>query len=112
MKQDRKAEMACTHYTPPITSSDKPLHVALALKGCSTRQRQRRTAPPNTGIEGLLRWAGTGSDGLLHLAPASWGCSARVPAAMGCSAGYCQRRFAERVTGHDGLGCSARQQHE
>ena len=70
MKQDRKAEMACTHYTPRITSSDKPLHVALALKGCSTRQRQRRTAPPDTGIEGLLRWASIGSDGLLHLAPA------------------------------------------
>ena len=103
MKQDRKAEMACTHYTPRITSSDKPLHVALALKGCSTREQQRRTAPPDTGIEGLLRWASIGSDGLLHLAPASRGCSA---------AGYCQRRTAEHVTGHDGLSCSARQQHE
>ena len=75
MKQDRKAEMACTHYTPPITSSDKPLHVALALKGlhqaaaatdCSTGHRhrgaatlgeywQRRSAPLGTSVEGLLR---------------------------------------------------------
>ena len=91
MKQERKAEMACTHHTPPFYLDSNHyqqrqtaprgigieglLHQAAAATGCSTGHRhrraatlgghwQRRSAPLGTSAEGLLR-PGTGRDGML-----------------------------------------------
>ena len=76
MKQERKAEMACTHHTPPFyLDSNHYQQQQTAPRGIGIEGRhrraatlgghwQRRSPPLGTSVEGLLR-PSTGRDGML-----------------------------------------------